>query len=590
MMHILVGRSANRNLGARLGFGCSILLLALAILSVWSPAPAVAQPLAAALAQPTVTAGYMHSQAIKADGSLWLWGFDLTDELGGLITGPHAPTRFGMDNDWKAVSAGLMSWLGLKEDGSLWTMGDNPASSLIVGNVVETSAPARLGVANDWTAVSVGMFDGLALKADGSLWTMEVLDEDDLLPTPTRLDADGNWAAVSAGFTHSLLLKTDGSLWIIEYAVEFAPDGESVTSFERAVTQIGTDKDWAAVSAGGAHSLAMKTDGSLWAWGYNEYGQLGIGTSSDQSFPTRVGTDKDWTAISAGGGHSMGLKSDGTLWAWGYNDYGQLGDDTDTNRSVPTRVGTSNNWVEVTAGLGHTLALREDGALWAWGDNSYGQIGDGTTEERRTPVKVLTDVRVPPRSGGGVEVSFSDVAGSPYETAIYELAGRGIITGFDDGTFRAGDPVTRQQFAKMIVKAMGLTVTGSEVCPFADVIPQTAPDPLYPTKYVAVCALRGITQGKTATSFDPYNSITHEQLITMVSRAAALSDPPATYAASFVSTQFSLEEHHRNARKAAYAGILDGLQGLGTSYDFRAPSTRGECAQLLFNLLNMLED
>ncbi len=385
-------------------------------------------------------------------------------------------------------------------------------------------------------------------------------------------------------FKHSLLLKTDGSLWIVEYAIELAPDGETVTSIERAVTRIGTDKDWATVSAGGTHSLALKTDGSLWAWGDNEYGQLGIGFSSDQIFPTRIGTDNDWTAVSAGGAHSLALKRDGTLWAWGFNDYGQLGDDTDTNRRVPTRVGASNKWVESDRGFRshpgaprrrHTLGLGRQ-LVWSTRRRHHrGAARSGQGADRR---------QSPPSSGGG-EVSFSDVAGSPYESAIYELAGRGIITGFDDGTFRAGDPVTRQQFAKMIVKAMGLTVTGSEVCPFADVIPQTAPDPLYPTKYVAVCALRGITQGKTATSFDPYNSITHEQLITMVSRAAALSDPPATYAASFVSTQFSLEEHHRNARKAAHAGILDGLQGLGSSYDFRAPSTRGECAQLLFNLV-----
>jgi hypothetical protein len=187
--------------------------------------------------------------------------------------------------------------------------------------------------------------------------------------------------------------------------------------------------------------------------------------------------------------------------------------------------------------------------------------------------------------GSGGSGAFSDVAGSPYSTAIYDLAARGVITGFDDGTFRPNAPVTRQQFAKMIVKTLGYTVTGSEVCPFTDVAAQSGSDPLYPSKYVAVCALRGITSGKTATTFDPSSTITHQQLITMVARAAGLDEPPAGYAPAFTAAQFSLADHYNNARRAAYAGLLDGLQGMGAGYPFGGASTRGECAQVLQNLL-----
>ncbi len=253
------------------------------------------------------------------------------------------------------------------------------------------------------------------------------------------------------------------------------------------------------------------------------------------------------------------------------------------------RIGTSNKWRSVSAGSYHSLALRADGTLWAWGGNGTGQLGDGTREGRYTPVQVLTGVRVPQWSGdGGSSVSFSDVAGSPYEAAIYDLAGRGAITGFEDGTFRPDAPVTRQQFAKMIAKAMLYPVTGSEVCPFTDVAAQVGTDPLYPSKYVAVCAQQGITHGTTATTFNPENTITHEQLITMVVRAGALPDPPGEYAPTFTPSQFSLEEHYGNARRAAYSGILDGLVGVGPSYDFGAACTRGECAQLLHNLLELL--
>ncbi|HLA82769.1 MAG TPA: S-layer homology domain-containing protein [Thermoleophilia bacterium] len=180
---------------------------------------------------------------------------------------------------------------------------------------------------------------------------------------------------------------------------------------------------------------------------------------------------------------------------------------------------------------------------------------------------------------------FSDAAGSPYETAIYELADRGIIAGFEDGTFRPNDPVSRQQFAKMIVKTLGISVTGSEVCPFVDVGSAAGSDPFYPNKYVAVCATHGITQGKTPTTFAPYDNITRQQLISMVARAAGLPEPPADYAPPFAEGQFYPAEHYLNARKAAYAGLLDGLQGMGPSYNYFAASTRGECAQLLYNLL-----
>jgi hypothetical protein len=181
---------------------------------------------------------------------------------------------------------------------------------------------------------------------------------------------------------------------------------------------------------------------------------------------------------------------------------------------------------------------------------------------------------------------FSDVADSPYAAAIMELAKRGIIGGFEDGTFRPSSQVTRQQFAKMIAKTLDLTVTGAEASPFSDVTGWQGSDPFYPVKYVAVCATAGITKGITATTFKPSDSITRQQLVSMVARAAGLSDPPASYVPPFTTAQFSPNDHYVNARKAAYAGLLESLQGLGQNYDFFAPSSRGECAQLLFNLLN----
>ena len=182
---------------------------------------------------------------------------------------------------------------------------------------------------------------------------------------------------------------------------------------------------------------------------------------------------------------------------------------------------------------------------------------------------------------------FSDVAtDDPLCPVVEDLAAREIVRGRTDGTFGPDDQVTRQQFAKMIAIAADLTVTGTEVSPFGDVITQTGEDPLYPSKYVAACAAYGITKGIDATHFAPYTSITRQQLITMVTRAARLTPAPEDYVAPFREPQFSSTEHYANARDALYSGLLDRLLALEPGYDFLLPATRGEACVLLYDLLN----
>ncbi len=183
---------------------------------------------------------------------------------------------------------------------------------------------------------------------------------------------------------------------------------------------------------------------------------------------------------------------------------------------------------------------------------------------------------------------FSDVpATHPYYQAIQGMAAAGVINGVGGGLFQPEAPVTRQQFAKMIVKSLGLTVTGSEVCPFSDVSKGgSGPDPLYPDKYVAVCAARGITTGKTATTFAPYDNITRAQISTMMVRAAQNLEPgtlvtaPAWFQSSW--GDFS-SVHGPSANTAEYDGLFEGLQ-LAFFKDPLVSATRGEVAQLLWNL------
>src|SRR3990172_345906 len=119
------------------------------------------------------------------------------------------------------------------------------------------------------------------------------------------------------------------------------------------------------VSAGGFPTVAIKTDSTLWAWGWNLLGQLGDGTTDDRDTPVQIGTDTDWAQVSAGGSHTLAIKIDGTLWAWGWNGLGQLGDGTNDDTNIPVQIGTDTDWAQVAAGENHTIAIKTDSTLWA---------------------------------------------------------------------------------------------------------------------------------------------------------------------------------------------------------------------------------
>tara|TARA_Y100000590_G_scaffold247327_1_gene277881 strand:+ start:1167 stop:1631 length:465 start_codon:yes stop_codon:yes gene_type:complete len=140
---------------------------------------------------------------------------------------------------------------------------------------------------------------------------------------------------------------------------------------------VGTDTDWNTVSASLYHTLAIKNDGTLWSWGNNEDGQLGLGDMADRNTPQQVGGDSDWMALGGGGWHHSGaLKDDGTLWNWGSNDHGLDCDAVDCK--YPQQKESATNWIAITVGRYRNLAIAEDdGSLWTWGSNYDGLIGLG---------------------------------------------------------------------------------------------------------------------------------------------------------------------------------------------------------------------
>jgi alpha-tubulin suppressor-like RCC1 family protein len=161
---------------------------------------------------------------------------------------------------------------------------------------------------------------------------------------------------------------------------------------------VGSEDNWAAVDCGSGHTVALKTNGEIWAWGLNTNGQLGDGTTTQRTSPVRVGTASNWAAVSAGEYHTVAIKNYGAIFTWGYNNYGQLGQGDAVQRTAPAKVGSDEDWVMVDASEGwngtngaHNLAVKSNGQLWGWGNNAGGRIGNGSTANVQSPVRVGTD-------------------------------------------------------------------------------------------------------------------------------------------------------------------------------------------------------
>ena len=204
------------------------------------------------------------------------------------------------------------------------------------------------------------------------------------------------WMRVAAGRNHTLAINSRGEL----YAWGSNKNGQlgigTTTDNELAPQRVGRDSDWKAVSGGVNHSLALKSDGTLYAWGKNDRGQLGIGSTENRTTPQRVGSADDWKAISAGFSHSLALKSDNTLYAWGDNRLGALGNgenganltDTSKDKTAPIQIGTESNWQTISANNSYSMALKDTGTLYTWGSNSMGQLGDGTNRDKNEPTPI----------------------------------------------------------------------------------------------------------------------------------------------------------------------------------------------------------
>jgi alpha-tubulin suppressor-like RCC1 family protein len=199
-----------------------------------------------------------------------------------------------------------------------------------------------------------------------------------------------NVVSVAGGEQHSLALKSDGTVWA--WGLNFTGQVGDGSGIERlSPVQVTALSGMTRIAAGAFHSLAIKSDGTVWAWGDNGSGQLGDGTQTTKFSPVQVSTASGLTnviAVAAGAGYSLALKSDGTVWAWGRNSSGQLGDGTSTMRLTPIQVSGLTLITAIASGQDHSLARKSDGTVWAWGFNGSGQLGDGTFNPTLNPAQV----------------------------------------------------------------------------------------------------------------------------------------------------------------------------------------------------------
>jgi len=363
------------------------------------------------------------SKELFLDAGLYSWGLNNFGQLGQGTTATYysSPVQVGSLTNWKQVSNSNSISAGVKVDGTLWTWGRNSSTGgqLGLGNNTSVSSPNQVGSLNNWKQVVCGGFYMLAIKTDGSLWSWGNngsgqlgLGNTTYYSSPVQVGNLNNWKSLSIGaasgtaYAGSMAIKTDGTLWGWGSNIWGNLGINSSGNYYSSPVQVGSLANWKQVATGGGSpgsfswTLAIGISGTLWAWGSNSIGQLGINSSGNYySNPIQVGTLTNWKQITGGGGSFpsfAGIKTDGTLWVWGNNAYGQLGQgfqSTTIYYSSPIQVGSLTNWkqVSVDAGSGQYMsAIKTDGTLWTWGINTYGSLGTNVapTTYYSSPVQV----------------------------------------------------------------------------------------------------------------------------------------------------------------------------------------------------------
>ena len=350
---------------------------------------------------------YETTRAIRTDGTLWACGYNNNGQIGNNSrTNQSIFVQIGLLNNWRYVTGSNATTLALRNEyqepiSNLRGMGYNTQGQLGNNTSTHRSSPVLVGSHTDWTQITCG-YTVTAVKPDGTLWAWGrngygQLGLGDIThrSIPTQVGALSDWKQTTGISSNILAIKTDGTLWTWGYNSNLLFDPNPIVGKYSSPIQVGSLNDWSVIESGdGTTVAAIKTDGTLWTWGYhNWWGVLGLGDTVDRSSPVQVGSLTDWKQVAVSQSHMIAIKTDGTLWSWGVNVNGELGLGNTTNKSSPVQVGSLTDWKKVATGTNTSpiLALKTDGTLWSWGENGRGELGLGDIISRSSPTQVGSD-------------------------------------------------------------------------------------------------------------------------------------------------------------------------------------------------------
>jgi alpha-tubulin suppressor-like RCC1 family protein len=467
-----------------------------------------------------VAAGLYHGLVLKTDGTVWAWGFNDYGQVGDGTTTPRAsPVQLSGLTGITAIAAGQYHSLAVKSDGSVWAWGRNNHGQIGNGTTTDQHTPLKVSAHNVvFSAVAAGQFHSLAVKSGGTVWAWGYnnygqLGNGNTTEQHAAVQVSGltgeTATTIASGVNYGFARTSDGKLWAWGYNGN-GQLGDSTYANRSAavqVTSLGTSVS--AISAGTYDSLGAKSDGSGWWWGYIQ------GTATPASQAGLSGMTKG----AVGYNHFLALESDWAVWAWGYNESGQLGSATPSFTSSPLLVTGLPGVVSISAGTSFSLALGQDGSVWAWGLNTSNQLGDGTSLSRTSPVKVAE-----PGFAWKVATPVLSPAGGPYTSSqsvsiTTATTGATIHYTTDGSTPTTSSPVYSSPVAVGVTttlqaKAMKTLLSDSNVAsgvytltvPTPTISPNLGSNYTAPQTATISCSQTGVTIHYTTTGNDPTTS------------------------------------------------------------------------------------
>jgi alpha-tubulin suppressor-like RCC1 family protein len=342
-------------------------------------------------------------------GALWVWGSNNVGQLGlGNLTPYSSPKQVGSLTTWASLAAagsGGNMVLAVKDDNTLWSWGSNYWGNLGLGTSgagTYKSSPTQVGALTNWAKnnsyIIVYASDCFATKTDGTLWSWGQGGNSGMLglgnltaySSPKQVGALTNWGLVGQFSSGGFGVKTNGTLWSWGYNGSGALGLGNLTSYS-SPKQVGSLTTWASVSCPYSGVLALKTDGTIWSWGGASVGELGLGNTTSYSSPKQIGSLTNWLNISAGMYNGFAVSTTNALWVWGRGTQGQLGLGNTTSYSSPKQVGSLTNWLKGGSGSNASNAahfIKTNNQLWVTGENAQGQSGLGNITSYSSPKQV----------------------------------------------------------------------------------------------------------------------------------------------------------------------------------------------------------